>query len=121
MNDIHTTLAQLKLRHAQFTKDRDWNQFHTPKNLAMALAIEAAELMEHFQWVDTEGSWKVVADKREEVERELADVLCYVVAFANACDIDLSKAFEQKMQLNEQKYPVNQAKGKADKYTKYQE
>src|SRR5579863_6514222 len=82
MNDVHTTLQQLKKRHADFVTARDWNQFHIPKNLSMALAIEAAELMEKFQWVDNAQSWNVVDAERDSVEHELADVLCYVVAFA---------------------------------------
>ena len=119
MNDTKITLQQLKQRHQDFVKERDWNQFHVPKNLSVALAVEAAELMEKFQWVDNAQSWAVVEKERAEVEHELADILCYVLAFANACNIDLSAAFERKMQLNEAKYPADQAKGRADKYTAY--
>jgi NTP pyrophosphatase (non-canonical NTP hydrolase) len=119
MNDIQVTLQQLKKRHADFVKDRDWNQFHIPKNLSMALAVEAAELMEKFQWVDNAQSWDVVKTERTQIEHEIADVLCYVVAFANACNIDLATAFENKMRHNEAKYPVDKAKGRSDKYTAY--
>ncbi len=119
MNDTIATMQQLKKRHANFVKERDWNQFHIPKNLSVALAVEAAELMEKFQWVDNAQSWSVVEQERETVEHELADVLCYVFAFANACNIDLATAFERKMQLNEAKYPIDKAKGRADKYTAY--
>lgn len=119
MNDTNITVQQLKKRHLDFVTQRDWNQFHIPKNLSMALAIEAAELMEKFQWVDNAQSWSIVEKERESVEHELADVLCYVIALANACNVDLATAFECKMQLNEAKYPVDQAKGRADKYTAY--
>jgi len=119
MNDECTTLQQLKKRHVDFVSARDWNQFHIPKNLSMALAIEAAELMEKFQWVDNAQSWAVLQAERENIEHELADVLSYVIAFANACNIDLATAFERKMRLNEAKYPIDQAKGRTDKYTTY--
>jgi len=121
MNDTHVTLQQLKSRMAEFVHERDWEQFHTPKNLSMALAVEASELMELFQWVDTNGSLELLRTQREKVEQELADVLAYTLAFANACNIDLTDAFMRKLVLNAAKYPVEKAKGRSDKYHSYTE
>lgn len=121
MMDDQITVSLLKERHLQFVAERDWKQFHIPKNLSMALAVEAAELMEKFQWVDNAASWQVVEQDRPAIEQEVADVLCYVIAFANACNIDLSTAFEDKMRHNEAKYPVEKVKGRSDKYTAYQQ
>ena len=118
MNDTQTTLQELRSIAAQFVKDRNWQQFHDPKNLSMALSVEAAELMEKFLWYTNEASVQAVADNREAIEDELADVLAYVINFANATDIDLSQAFERKMAKNRQKYPVDKAKGRADKYNR---
>jgi NTP pyrophosphatase (non-canonical NTP hydrolase) len=119
MNDTQVTLQQLKEKMATFVRERDWNQFHVPKNLSMALAVEASELMELFLWAETNGSWDVLRANREKVEQELADVLSYTLAFANACDIDLTDAFVRKLAHNAQKYPVEKAKGKSDKYHSY--
>jgi dCTP diphosphatase len=121
MDDTHVTLQQLKDRMAEFVHERDWEQFHVPKNLSMALAVEASELMELFQWSDTQESWEILRTQREKVEQELADVLAYTLSFANACDIDLADAFMRKLVLNAQKYPVEKAKGKSDKYHSYTE
>lgn len=121
MEDAPVTLQQLKERMAKFVHARDWEQFHSPKNLSMALSVEASELMELFLWVDTSESQKIVDAEREKVEQELADVLSYVLAMANACDINLTDAFMRKMALNEAKYPVEKAKGKSDKYHSYVE
>lgn len=121
MDDTHTTLQQLKERMAEFVHARDWEQFHVPKNLSMALAVEASELMELFQWADTKESWEILRTEREKVEQELADVLAYTLSFANACDIDLAGAFMRKLALNAEKYPVEKAKGRSDKYHSYKE
>jgi NTP pyrophosphatase (non-canonical NTP hydrolase) len=113
MNDHETTIKALRERVEQFVACRDWHQFHTPKNLAMSLAIEAAELMEHFQWLTPEQS-RAAADDPAKIARiadELADVLCYALALANELDLDLSSAFERKMGKNEQKYPAEQYRG----------
>jgi NTP pyrophosphatase (non-canonical NTP hydrolase) len=98
----------------RFVAERDWRQFHTPKNLAMALAIEAAELMEHFQWLTAEESRDVAGgpDKLAAVAEELADVLCYALALANELSIDVSAAVEAKMQKNAQKYPADEYRGR---------
>lgn len=121
MDDAQITLQQLKSRMAEFVHERDWEQFHVPKNLSMALAVEASELMELFQWADAQESWEILRTQREKVEQELADVLAYTLSFANACDIDLADAFMRKLVLNAQKYPVEKAKGKSDKYHSYTE
>jgi dCTP diphosphatase len=121
MDDTHVTLQQLKSRMLEFVHARDWEQFHLPKNLSMALAVEASELMELFQWADAKQSWEIVRTERDKVEQELADVLAYTLSFANACDIDLTDAFMRKLALNAEKYPVEKAKGRSDKYHSYKE
>ncbi len=111
MNDTNTTLQELKNSMAQFVQERDWEQFHSPKNISMSIAIEAAELMEKFQFCDLHASRAEVEKNRTEIEHELADVFAYLLSFANISNIDLSKAFERKMRLNEQKYPAEKVKG----------
>jgi len=117
--DATTTLAQLKNRVLAFARERDWEQFHAPKNLSMALAGEAAELMEHFLWATPEASHAVVADpaKRQKISEELADVVIYALEFANVTGLDVAAAIEAKMVANAKKYPVEKAKGRAEKYT----
>ena len=113
MADTNTTLAQLKQRVDDFVERRDWHQFHAPKNLAMSMAIEAAELMEHFQWLTPEQSWQMAeqAEKKAEVGEELADVFCYLLALANELGLDLADALEAKMVKNAEKYPVHRYRG----------
>jgi NTP pyrophosphatase (non-canonical NTP hydrolase) len=114
MTDSETTLADLRRLVEQFVDERDWHQFHTPKNLAMSLAIEAAEVMEHFQWLTAEQS-RAVADEQEKsaaVGEELADVLCYVLAMANELGLDLATALREKIRKNEQKYPAPEYRGR---------
>ncbi len=114
MADSTTTLAELRKLVADFVEKRDWNQFHSPKNLSMSLAIEAAELMEHFQWLTLDES-RAIADqpqKLAEVADELADVLCYALALANELQIDLAAAIRAKMQKNAQKYPAEKYRGR---------
>ena len=117
-SDATTTLAALKTIIAAFARERDWEQFHAPKNLSMALAAEAAELMEHFLWSTPEQSQAVVRDpaKRGKIEEELADVVIYALEFANVTGIDLAAAIEAKMAANARKYPVEKARGRAEKY-----
>lgn len=114
--DDTTTIADLKSLLARFVAERDWEQFHTPKNLSMSLAIEAAELMEHFQWIDGEASRRVASDpaKLAEVRDEMADVFCYLLALANALDVDLAAAVRGKMVKNAAKYPAEQSRGRYD-------
>jgi len=112
-------LTALRDRLRQFAAEREWDQFHSPKNLAMALIVEAAELVEHFQWLTAEQSAALPAQKKAAVADELADVLIYVVRLADRLDIDLRQATEAKMARNEAKYPADQVKGSAKKYTEY--
>ena len=114
MSDNSETIGRLRELVEQFVAGRDWHQFHTPKNLAMALAIEAAELMEHFQWLDSEESQAVAQDapRRWAVAEELADVVCYALALANALGIDVSDAVRDKMVKNAQKYPADEYRGR---------
>ncbi len=113
MNDAETTVSQLRRIVDRFVAERDWQQFHTPKNLAMSLAVEAAELMEHFQWLTPEQSWQVAdqLDKKTEVGEELSDVFCYLLALANELKLDLAAALEAKMVKNAEKYPVERYRG----------
>lgn len=117
--DDKTTLGEIKTRIRDFVAARDWQQFHAPKNLSMALAAEAGELLEHFLWCGREDSRRQVDEpaSRVRIEEELADVVIYALAFANATGIDLASAMERKIALNAQKYPVEKARGRADKYT----
>lgn len=110
--DDRTQVSELRQLVAEFVKERDWEQFHSPKNLSMSIAIEAAELMEHFQWISREDSANLTPGQRLEVSRELADVVCYVMAMANSLNIDISNAVFQKMKLNREKYPPSEFKGR---------
>jgi dCTP diphosphatase len=114
MSDSITTVAELKQLIDDFVVRRDWRQFHAPKNLAMSLAIEAAELMEHFQWISPEESRHVAndPDRLAAVGDELADVLCYALAMSNMLGLDLSTAIRGKMEKNERKYPAEEFKGR---------
>jgi len=117
MNDNKTTIETLKKQLKKFVDERDWNQFHSPKNMSMGIAIEAAELMEFFQWSDAQQSFEIFAKKREEIEHEIADIAVYTLMFCAENNIDLSTAIEKKMKLNAKKYPVEKSKGKPTKYT----
>ncbi|WP_230968810.1 nucleotide pyrophosphohydrolase [Nitrogeniibacter aestuarii] len=112
------TLIDLRDRLRAFADERDWAQFHTPKNLAMALVGEAAEVVEHFQWLTPEASAALPEATRVEVSHELADVLLYLVRLADRLDIDLGEAALEKLAINARKYPAEQAYGRADKYTR---
>lgn len=118
MLDETTTLESIKQKIRAFGDARDWGQYHTPKNLSMGLAGEAAELLEIFLWVDSQTSKAELDIKRKEVEHELADVALYVLQFCARYNIDLAKAIDEKMKLNEEKYPLSKAKGRWEKYTK---
>lgn len=119
MTDSTTTVAEMRRKVLSFVHERDWEQFHSPKNLSMALAAEAGELMEHFLWTESKASLAAAHDakKRPAIEAEIADVVIYALEFANICGIDLAAAVEAKMQANARKYPVEKARGRADKYT----
>jgi dCTP diphosphatase len=111
------SLADLTRRVRAFADARDWQQFHSPKNLASALIVEAGELLEHFQWLTEAESQSLDADTRAAVELELADVLIYLVRLADRLDVDLVDAAAKKLAINAQKYPVERAKGSNKKYT----
>lgn len=112
-------LNTLKLRLREFADSRDWNQFHSPKNLAMALSVEASEIIEHFQWLTEEQSKNLPQKTLDEVATELADTLLYLIRLADKLDIDLLTAAQNKVELNEHKYPISKAKGNAKKYTEF--
>jgi len=116
--DENTTIATLKQEVLAFAKARDWEQFHSPKNLSMAIAAEAAELMEPLMWVSPEESRAVMGrpEKRAALQDELADIVVYCLEFANQTDIDLASAIRAKMARNAAKYPVEKARGRSEKY-----
>ena len=111
-SDSQTHIAELKQLVAEFVSQRDWEQFHSPKNLAMSISIEAAELMEHFQWLTCEQSQQPDSESLDQIRLELADVLCYCLGLANQLDIDVSQAMHDKMKLNRTKYPVEEIRGR---------
>ncbi|HTB80009.1 MAG TPA: nucleotide pyrophosphohydrolase [Opitutaceae bacterium] len=119
MTDATTTFAETKTRVLAFARERDWEQFHAPKNLSMALAAEAAELMEHFLWATPEQSRDIARDpaKRRKIEEEVADVVIYALEFANMTGLDVAAVIEAKMAANAKKYPVEKARGRSEKYT----
>jgi NTP pyrophosphatase (non-canonical NTP hydrolase) len=121
MADSEVTLQQLREKMADFVREREWNQFHTPKNISMSIAIEAAELMEHFQWLTVEQSKNLDPGALADIGEELADIVIYALSMANFLDIDLSDTVLAKMAKNSQKYPRDQVRGKAHKYTWYQQ
>ncbi len=106
-------IADLRQRLREFAQARDWEQFHSPKNLAMALIVEAAELVEHFQWVREEDSLSLDAVRKEEVALEMADILIYLLRIADRLDIDLAAAARRKIEINEERYPAEASRGKA--------
>lgn len=109
-------LTELRDAMRRFAAEREWERFHTPKNLAMALSGEAGELIEHFQWLTAEESASLPAPVREEVALEMADVLLYLVRLADVLDIDLAEAARRKVSINGQRYPVELARGRAVKH-----
>lgn len=113
-------LDDVQQRLLNFARDRDWEQFHAPKNLAMALAVEAGELMEHFQWLSEAQSEALDEDKRREVAFELADVMIYGLRLAERLGLNLAEVIDEKIRINEQKYPADRVRGSASKYTEYQ-
>lgn len=116
---VHSSDPLLALRDAlrRFAAERDWDQFHSPKNLAVALSVEAAELLEHFQWLTAEQSAALSPETRARVGEEVADVLLYLIRLADRLDLDLIACAREKLQRNAEKYPVEKARGNARKYT----
>ena len=114
-----SSLEELALLIRAFAKERDWDQFHTPKNLAMGVAIEAAELMEEFHWLTPDESRALSPEKLQAVRLEMADVLVYLVLLADKLGVDLLAAAADKIAINAEKYPADSVRGKASKYDKY--
>jgi len=112
-------LTELQDQLRDFARRRNWEQFHAPKNLAMALSVEASELLEHFQWLSEQQSENLAAEKLEQVGFELADVFIFTVRLADRLGVDLSDLVQRKIALNEAKYPVERVYGSARKYTEY--
>ena len=123
MSDCNTTLQDIKDLIAQFTAARDWQQFHCPKNVAMALVSEAAELMAHFRWSEAGQDACVLDDPQSlrEVRHEVADVLLLLAEFANVAGIDMASAVREKMEINAQRYSVEKSRGTARKYDRLTE
>lgn len=113
-DDAHTTVSQLRELIRRFVDERDWRQFHDPKNLSMSIAIEAAELMEHFQWLrsDQLEAMKDDPEAMRQVREELADILAFAISFANTMGIDITQAVTGKIEKNARKYPAEQYRGR---------
>lgn len=112
MSQIEIILGRIQ----KFADERDWEQFHSPKNISMALAVEASELLEHFQWMSQEESRNVQGEKKQEVADEVADVFLYLLRMCEQLDIDLIESANQKIDKNAIKYPVEKSKGRSTKY-----
>lgn len=112
-------LARLRDVIRQFVAERDWDQFHSPKNLSAALSVEAAELLEHFQWLQSGQRAELGDSKAQQVRHEMADVLFYLIRLADKLDVDLAAALHEKMVLNRAKYPADKVRGDARKYNEY--
>ena len=117
MKDSEMNELMLALR--KFAQDRDWEQFHSPKNLSMALSVEASELLEHFQWMDSQASYALGEAKHQLVSYEVADIFIYLLRICDQLNIDLVDITREKMTINDQRYPVDKVKGSSKKYTEY--
>ena len=113
------SIDELATRLRQFAAERDWEQFHSPKNISMALSVEVAEILEHFQWMTEQQSRELDQDKQAEVSEELADAFIYLVRLADQLGVDLMAAAERKLKINEAKYPADRVRGSSKKYTEY--
>ena len=123
MNNANTAkpdeIVGLTRKIREFVDERDWEQFHSPKNLAMAMVVEAAELVEIFQWMSEEDSRNLTAQQKQRAEEEIADVMNYLIRISDQLNIDLIKAAESKIELNARKYPAGLVRGKSKKYSEY--
>jgi dCTP diphosphatase len=117
---VSDPLDDIKLKARKFVAERDWEQFNSPKNLAMALIVEAGELVEHFQWLTEDQSRNMELFQLKEVGYEMADILIYLIRLADRLNIDLVKTADEKLRINHEKYPVEKVKGSAKKYTSYE-
>ena len=113
-------MEEIKKTLREFAKQRDWDQFHSPKNLAMALSVETSELVEHFQWLTQKESQNLNAETLEQVKQEIGDVLVYLVRLSDKLGIDPVEAAKEKMKINDAKYPKESVKGSAKKYFEYE-
>jgi NTP pyrophosphatase (non-canonical NTP hydrolase) len=113
------SLEEIRNRIRKFRDERDWMQFHNPKNLACSISIEANELLEHFQWSTPEESLTIARKKKTEISHEIADVAVYLIELADNLGIDLAKSITEKMAHNEAKYPADKVRGSSKKYTEY--
>ena len=120
MQNDADNVNRLILSLRQFARERDWDQFHSPKNLAMAMVVEAGELLEHFQWLTEAQSERLSAEKRQEVEYEIADVFIYLLRLSDKLEIDIVDAALRKIVINANKYPAEKVSGQAKKYTEYE-
>jgi NTP pyrophosphatase (non-canonical NTP hydrolase) len=113
-------IKDMKEKFSEFIKERDWEKFHNPKDIAIAISIEANELLEHFQWKSKEELENVMKNKKDEIASEVADIMHFLIAFSNATGIDIYEEFLKKLEKNNKRYPKDLVKGKAQKYTHYQ-
>ena len=120
MVPMDTYIKDLKTRLQQFADERDWEQFHAPKNLVMALSVEASELLEHFQWLSEAQSQNLSPEQHQLVAHEMADIFIYLIRLAGKLDVDILQAVEEKIKLNAAKYPADKVRGSSRKYTEYQ-
>jgi len=114
-----TDFDRIRKQVRQFVVEREWDRFHSPKNLSMALIVEAAEMVEHFQWLSEEQSCELSPEKLAEVELELADIQIYLISLAHKLQLDLVAAVDKKLVLNAQKYPADEVRGSSKKYNEY--
>ena len=110
---------KIKKEIKEFVDERDWEQFHTPKNLSMALSVEVSELLEHFQWMPDQASYALGDAKQQLVAYEIADVFIYLLRLCDQLDIDLISVTKEKMKINDERYPVSKVKGSSKKYSEY--
>lgn len=114
-----STLEELKLELREFAQVRNWEQFHSPKNLAMALSVEVAELVEHFQWMTEKQSTELSSERHDAVAFELADIFIFLLRLSDRLDIDLMEVARRKIEFNDERYPVDKVKGSSKKYNEY--
>ncbi len=118
---MNNDLEQLKKEILDFREQRNWKQFHNPKNLAMSICIESSELMEPYQWLNLKDSLEYSKKNKKEIESEVADIFNYLLLFCNDLDIDLVKVTQKKLRISAKKYPVSKAKNNSTKYNKYKQ
>lgn len=118
---MHQDFESIARKLRRFAEERDWDQFHSPKNLTMALNVEAGELLEHFQWLTQEQSQNLPPDKQSKVAEEIADIQVYLIRIADKLGIDILESVHAKIKQNEEKYPADKVRGSARKYTEYNE